>query len=93
MIGLIELYNCTNVRVQGVTLKNSPTWTLHPFGCNNVHISNVTVLGPRAIGGVSGIHPDSSRNVLVENCYVDVGDDAIVVASYLGFDDKPLPSN
>jgi polygalacturonase len=94
MPSLIETYKCKDVVIEDITLMNSPTWTLHPFGTDGVHIRGLSVLGPRAIGGVSGIHPDSSRNVLIEDCIVDVGDDAIVVASYLDLagDGKPLPA-
>ena len=70
-------------------------WTLHPFSSDGVHIHGLAVLGPQAIGGVSGIHPDSSRNVLIENCVVDVGDDGIVAASYRDLfpdGDRPLPA-
>ena len=52
--------------------------TLRPRGC--------------IAGGVSGIHPDSSRNVLIEDCFVDVGDDGIVVASYRDFYGIPKPA-
>ena len=96
MISLVQTYKCTDVTVANVTLQNAPTWTLHPFGSDGVHIRGVSVLGPRAIGGVSGIHPDSSRNVLIEDCVVDVGDDGIVVASYHDLlpdgDGGPLPA-
>jgi polygalacturonase len=79
----IETYKCKDVVIENITLINSPTWILHPFGTDGVHIRGLSVLGPRAIEGVSDIHPDSSRNVLIEDCIVDVGDDGIVVASYL----------
>ena len=61
MISLIQTYKCADVTVANLTLQNSPTWTLHPFGSDGVHIHALSVLGQRAIGGVSGIHPDSSR--------------------------------
>lgn len=96
MISLFQTYKCTDVTVAGLTLQNSPTWTLHPFGSDGVHIHDLAVRGPREAGGVSGIHPDSSRNVLIEDCFVDVGDDGIVVASYQDLfpegDGKPLPA-
>eukprot|EP00041_Stephanoeca_diplocostata_P006040 m.73861 g.73861 ORF g.73861 m.73861 type:complete len:446 (+) comp16134_c0_seq1:259-1596(+) len=92
LYSLVEFYNCTDVQVSGVTIANSPTWSFHPFDCDRVHIGNVSVIGPRYLGGVSGIHPDSSRNVLVEDSFVDVGDDGIVIASYQDFFGIPRPS-
>lgn len=89
---LVEFYNCTDVTISGVTVANAATWSVHPFDCEGVHIWNVSVVGPRWLGGVSGIHPDSARNVVIEDCFVDVGDDGIVVASYHDFYGVPKPS-
>jgi len=89
---LVEFYNCTDIKITGVTVANAATWSVHPFDCEDLHIWNVSVVGPRWLGGVSGIHPDSSRNVMIEDCFVDVGDDGIVVASYHDFYGVPKPA-
>jgi polygalacturonase len=89
---LVEFFNCTDVYVAGVTVANAATWSVHPFDCEDVHFRNVSVVGPRWMGGVSGIHPDSTRNALIEDCFVDVGDDGIVVASYHDFYGVPKPA-
>jgi len=65
---------------------NSAFWTLHPYACDGVHIRNlnITARGFRAPNS-DGIDPDSSRNVLVEDCFVDVGDDTMAIKSGMDY--------
>lgn len=72
-------YRSKNVLVSGVTFKNSPMWFLNPVLCTNVTISGVKVqgLGPNN----DGCDPESSKDVLIENCYFDTGDDCIAIKS------------
>ena len=37
------------------------------------------VLAPRFVGNTDGIDPDSSENVIIDSCYIDVGDDGISI--------------
>jgi polygalacturonase len=78
---LLELVDGQGIVVEGLTFRNSPFWSTHPIFCSNVRFTNVTVLAPRAVGNTDGIDPDSCDSVLIENCYVDVGDDAISLKS------------
>jgi len=78
---LISFGRCTNVLVEGVTLTNSPSWTLHPFNCENVTVNKVTIVNPANSPNTDGINPESCRNVHVANCHVDVGDDCVTIKS------------
>ncbi|KAG7354121.1 endopolygalacturonase [Nitzschia inconspicua] len=78
---LIEFYNSTNIVLQQFTAQNAATWTIHPFACRNVTMANLTVLAPRAIGNTDGIDPDSCVDVMMDSCYIDVGDDAVSIKS------------
>ena len=80
---LIELTECERVVIQGVTLQNSPSWTLHPVFCENVTIDNVLVRNPPESPNTDGINPDSCRYVRITNCHLDVGDDCITIKSGL----------
>ena len=75
----IQPVRCRNVLLEGFTIQGyGPFWTIHPTYCENVIIRGVRV---HTQGGhnADGIDLDSTRNVLVEYCYLDTGDDAIVV--------------
>lgn len=76
---LISFTDCTNVLVEGVTLTNSPAWTINPVHCKNVIVDKVTILNPPDSPNTDGINPDSCRNVYISNCHIDVGDDCIAI--------------
>lgn len=75
----IQFTRCENVRLEGVTIQHSPFWTIHPFLSKNILISNIKV---KAHGhNNDGIDPEMGQNILIENCNLDQGDDAISIES------------
>jgi polygalacturonase len=78
---LISFTDCTRVLIEGVTVTNSPSWTINPVRCDNVTVHNVTVINPADSPNTDGINPDSCSNVRISNCYVSVGDDCITIKS------------
>jgi polygalacturonase len=72
---------CRNVLIEGLTFTNSPAWTLHPIGCENFTVNQVTICNPADSSNTDGINPESCRNVHIANCHVDVGDDCIALKS------------
>lgn len=77
--GFIEPYGCANVRIEGITILDSPFWVIHPIFCNNVIVRDVTVDSHNYNN--DGCDPESSRNVLIEGCTFSTGDDAIAIKS------------
>jgi polygalacturonase len=75
----IQPYQCRNILIDGVTLRNSPMWVMHPVLSENITIQNVKVIshGPNS----DGCDPESCKNVLIKNCYFDTGDDCIALKS------------
>ena len=75
----VVFFNCRNVLMEGFTIGGGPNWTLHPVYCENLIIRRVSVLtdGPNN----DGIDPDSCRNLLIEHCIFDTGDDCVVLKS------------
>lgn len=63
----------------GITVTNSPFWTIHPYLSKNVVIRNISVFAHGHNN--DGIDPEMSQNVLIENCILDQGDDAISIKS------------
>ena len=72
-------YNCDNVLVEGVTIKNSPFWLLNPVLCNSVTVRGVTLdsHGPNS----DGCDPESCNLVVIEDCNFNTGDDCIAIKS------------
>jgi len=84
----IQPYRCRNVLVEGVRIVNSPMWEIHPVLCSNVIVRNVTIvtLGPNN----DGCNPESCRDVLIEGCLFDTGDDCIAIKSGRNADGRRL---
>jgi polygalacturonase len=78
---LISFEDCRNLIIEGITVMNSPSWTINPVRCDNVNIHQVTVINPHDSPNTDGINPDSCSNVHISNCMIDVGDDCITIKS------------
>jgi polygalacturonase len=76
---LIQFVNCSQIEITGVTLKDSPFWTVHPVYSRDIHIHHTTIRAPLHAPNVDGIDPDSSRNVLIEHNDISCGDDHIAI--------------
>ncbi|WP_102191500.1 glycoside hydrolase family 28 protein [Microbacterium aurantiacum] len=76
---LIGLHGCRRVEVSGVTLRDSPAWTVHPLLCDDVRITGIRILNPPDSPNTDGIDPESCRNVRISDCHIDVGDDCIAI--------------
>lgn len=83
---LVQFYSCENSKIQGVTLQNSPFWTIHPVFCRDLSIQDVTVKNPGDAPNTDGIDIDSCEYVEITNCKINVGDDAIALKSGSGED-------
>lgn len=79
---MIELANVTNLRVENIRLQNAVGWTLHPVGCSQVIIHNVTVRNPINASNTDGIDMNSCQDVTMSDCDIITGDDAICVYTY-----------
>jgi polygalacturonase len=75
----IQPYRCRNVWIEGITIVNSPMWEIHPVLCTNVIVRRVSVNshGPNN----DGCNPESCRDVLIDSCSFDTGDDCIALKS------------
>ena len=80
---------CTNVLIEGITLRFGAYWTVNPVYCENVIVRDVTVVTIGEYGKTGngdGINLSSCKNVLVENCLLNTGDDCITIKSGRGID-------
>jgi polygalacturonase len=84
----IQPYRCQNVLIEGVSIINAPMWHIHPVLCTNVTIRGLTI---RSHGrNNDGCNPESCRDVLIEQCVFDTGDDCIALKSGRNADGRRL---
>jgi polygalacturonase len=75
----IQFNRSENILLEGISITNSPFWTIHPYLCKNVVIRKVKVYAHGHNN--DGVDPEMSQNVLIEDCIFDQGDDAIAIKS------------
>jgi polygalacturonase len=77
---LINLYKCKNILIQDLKLIRPAFWTIHPLLCENLTVKGVTITTQGAPNG-DGCDPESCKNVLIEDCFFNTGDDCIAIKS------------
>jgi polygalacturonase len=84
----IQTYRCRNVLIEDVHIVNSPMWEIHPVLSTNVTVRRVKIRshGPNN----DGCDPESCRDVLIEGCEFDTGDDCIAIKSGRNADGRRL---
>src|SRR4029079_18180452 len=85
----IQTYRCRNVLVEDVHIVNSPMWEIHPVLSTNVTVRRVKINshGPNN----DGCNPESCKDVLIEGCEFDTGDDCIAIKSGRNEEGRRVP--
>lgn len=76
---MIQMASCSRILIEGVHLRDSPFWVIHPVYCDNVIVRDVDIVSFHRNN--DGCVPESSSNVLIERCTFKVGDDAVAIKS------------
>ena len=75
----IAFVECRDVRAEGFTLRDTPSWGLFLHGCDHVHVRGLTIRNRPMMANSDGIDIDCCSYVTVSDCDIDTGDDAIAV--------------
>jgi hypothetical protein len=79
---LVLLLRCKDVRITGLSFIDSPSWTIHPYGCERLVIDGVYIRSSLKNGvWADGIDPDGCKDLRISNCTIETGDDALVFYS------------
>ncbi|MBV9125127.1 MAG: hypothetical protein JO112_17365 [Planctomycetes bacterium] len=89
---LVRFNRCQGVRVEGITLTNSPMFHLVPRECEDVLIRGVTITSPADSPNTDGIDPSACQRVLISGCRIDTGDDNIAIKSSAPVKGRPGPA-
>jgi polygalacturonase len=77
----IQFFRCRDILIEGITIVDSPFWTVNPEFCDNVTVTGITIVNDADSPNTDGINPSSCSNVHISNCHIDVGDDCITIKS------------
>jgi hypothetical protein len=78
---MLEFESCTDVRIEDVRIENAPGWTMRPFNCDRVVIRGIAIKNPVYGPNTDGIDPTGCQDVLISDCIIETGDDAICLKS------------
>jgi hypothetical protein len=78
---MVELVNCTNLRLESIELVGASGWTLRPVNCTRVFIQGITIRNPAIGPNTDGIDLTGCQQVAISDCLIDTGDDAICLKS------------
>ncbi|USU07376.1 glycosyl hydrolase family 28 protein [Sphingomonadaceae bacterium OTU29MARTA1] len=76
---LIVLEDCADLTIRDLTIVRAPSWTVHLVGCRKVLVDGITIANQLDVPNCDGIDPDHCQDVLIRNCRITCGDDAIVI--------------
>lgn len=76
---LFVLTSCTYLEIRDLTIAKAPLWSLHMIGCEKALVENIKIRNHLNVPNCDGIDPDHCRNVVIRNCHIICGDDAIVI--------------
>ncbi len=83
---MIIFLGCDKVRLQNITLRAAPSWTVHLVGCQDVAVSDISIRNSWEVANNDGIDVDHCRNVRITNSLVDCADDCIVIKNTPNFE-------
>jgi hypothetical protein len=84
-VGNIRMYDCENVSIDGVVLRDSSIWAASFFGCNNVRMNNIKIIGQWRYN-TDGIDLTNTSNVEIYNSFIRSFDDAISIKGIYDYD-------
>jgi polygalacturonase len=74
---VLVLEDCSNVRLEGFVIEDSPMWTVHLVRCRDVIVNSMKVFNNRQLPNTDGIVIDSCVNVAVSQVVINTADDGI----------------
>ncbi|MGI2034441.1 glycoside hydrolase family 28 protein [Rhizobium panacihumi] len=75
----LHLIDCRDVTLLGFTIRNAPSWTVHPQGCDRLAAIGLHIQAPHDSPNTDGFDPEGCTDVLIEGVRFSVGDDCIAI--------------
>lgn len=79
---MVVLLRCEQVNIKDLTFINSPNWSFRIGDSDGIHIDNINIFNNLLVPNSDGIHCTTSRNIIISNCEISAGDDAIAITGF-----------
>lgn len=93
--GNVKFYDCKNLNIEGVLMRNSAIWCVNLFHCFDVTLDNIKVFGQWRYN-TDGIDIVNSQDVRIMNSFIHSFDDTITIKGidrYICTDNKNILVN
>lgn len=87
----INLTDCENITVEGVTLHNGTTWQVALMHCNKAEISGIRIVSEAASD--DGMDICRSTNVVIDDVFAHTKDDCVAIKSHGDYPGDQLTDN
>ncbi len=77
----VQIEYCTNVLIDGITIRDSLVYNIRPLACEKLTIKNVKLIGNWRYNS-DGIDMHNCVDVLVEHCFLRTFDDSICIKGF-----------
>jgi len=78
---MVIFSDCKNVRLSNIKFEESPNWTVAFLNSEDIQITSITIENNMSIPNSDGIDLYDSKNIMISDCLIQAGDDAIAVIS------------
>lgn len=75
----MTFHKSKNIKITGLTSRDSQLFHIDIHGCENANLHNVTVLAPEKSPNTDGIHVQLSTGVTILEAEIHTGDDCISI--------------
>ena len=77
----VQLEYCTNIEIDGITIRDSLLYNIRPIGCEKLKIKNVKAIGCWRYNS-DGIDMHNCKDVYISNCFLRTFDDSICIKGF-----------
>ena len=85
-VNLVEFQRCKNVDIHNIEMHETARWTCNIVECDTVNIKDVVINSNYHVANSDGFDITSSRNVVIDHCYIATGDDALCIKAHESLD-------
>ena len=78
---VLQIAHSRHVSLSGITVRNAPSWTVHPYRCDHLMAADLTIENPPDSPNTDGFNPESCEDVEIVGTRISVGDDCIAIKS------------
>jgi len=75
----VLIINCNNVKISDIVIEDATCFAVHLVNCNNVFVHGIHINNALYVPNTDGIDIDACNDVVISDCIIYAGDDAVCI--------------